>query len=271
MPLEDDVFPNEEQPLPAAVSPTVDSPGYITKSDPKEDPKEEEDDEDLERNLDIYLMTNEIGYEITKFWEDPDEIAEEILATDVAALGKRITDFVTTVRQDTDEIYRRLDYAQDDRLVMSGQLNLLRRDKCSYGRTARLMEGEARAAQEAWAQATDSTEDIGNHMVATTELAGPSRDPIHHDVSEEAGRVADVLVERDAAKSRNGKDSHDSGTCVRRTERAAREYTYPDFMKCQPLNFKGTKDCPSCTQDVPEETDNIESKSVVFLTWITEV
>ncbi|GJS16750.1 hypothetical protein Tco_0411222 [Tanacetum coccineum] len=57
MPLEDDVFPNEEQPLPAAVSPTVDSPGYITKSDPKEDPKEEEDDEDLERNLDIYLMT----------------------------------------------------------------------------------------------------------------------------------------------------------------------------------------------------------------------
>ncbi|GKE31040.1 reverse transcriptase domain-containing protein, partial [Tanacetum coccineum] len=33
----------------------------------------------------------------------------------------------------------------------------------------------------------------------------------------------------------------DQGTCVRRTERVARECTYPDFMKCQPLNFKSTK------------------------------
>ncbi|GJX69809.1 reverse transcriptase domain-containing protein [Tanacetum coccineum] len=30
-----------------------------------------------------------------------------------------------------------------------------------------------------------------------------------------------------------------SGTSVRRTEQVARECTYPDFMKCQPLNFKG--------------------------------
>ncbi|GJT39073.1 hypothetical protein Tco_0938938 [Tanacetum coccineum] len=35
--------------------------------------------------------------------------------------------------------------------------------------------------------------------------------------------VADVLVERDATRSRNGKDSHDSGTGVRRTKRAARD------------------------------------------------
>ncbi|GJX31328.1 hypothetical protein Tco_0241183 [Tanacetum coccineum] len=41
----DDMFPAEEQPLPIAVSPTADSPGYITESDPEEDP-EEDDDED---------------------------------------------------------------------------------------------------------------------------------------------------------------------------------------------------------------------------------
>ncbi|GKF25258.1 hypothetical protein Tco_0081152, partial [Tanacetum coccineum] len=45
MPREDDVLPAEEQPLPVAVSPTADSPGYIPKSDPKED-LEEDDDED---------------------------------------------------------------------------------------------------------------------------------------------------------------------------------------------------------------------------------
>ncbi|GKF04786.1 hypothetical protein Tco_0035454, partial [Tanacetum coccineum] len=44
MPPEDEVFPAEEQPLPAAASPTADSPGYVPKSDLKEDL--EEDDED---------------------------------------------------------------------------------------------------------------------------------------------------------------------------------------------------------------------------------
>ncbi|GJS36988.1 hypothetical protein Tco_0535370 [Tanacetum coccineum] len=53
--------------------------------------------------------------------------------------------------------------------------------------------------------------------------------------------VTDALAARDADRNTNGDDSHNSRTCVRRTERVARECTYPDFMKCQPLNFKGTE------------------------------
>ncbi|GJW41310.1 hypothetical protein Tco_0067155 [Tanacetum coccineum] len=49
MPPEDEVLPAEEQPLPAAVSPTADSPGYVPESDPEEDP-EEDDDEDPEED-----------------------------------------------------------------------------------------------------------------------------------------------------------------------------------------------------------------------------
>ncbi|GJZ23095.1 hypothetical protein Tco_0560554 [Tanacetum coccineum] len=56
-------------------------------------------------------LDREIGYRITNVWEDLDETVEEIPATDVAELGQRMTDFVTTVRQDTDEICRRLDDA----------------------------------------------------------------------------------------------------------------------------------------------------------------
>ncbi|GJU39886.1 hypothetical protein Tco_1192843 [Tanacetum coccineum] len=41
MPSEDEVFPAEEQPLPAVVSPTADSPGYIADSDLEEDPEED--------------------------------------------------------------------------------------------------------------------------------------------------------------------------------------------------------------------------------------
>ncbi|GJT83040.1 hypothetical protein Tco_1057382 [Tanacetum coccineum] len=46
IPLEDDhEFPAEEQPLPPIDSPTAESPGYITESDPEEDPEGYEDDE----------------------------------------------------------------------------------------------------------------------------------------------------------------------------------------------------------------------------------
>ncbi|GJU60433.1 putative reverse transcriptase domain-containing protein [Tanacetum coccineum] len=46
IPLEDEhVFPAEEQPLPPVDSPTAESPGYITESDPEEDLEEYEDDE----------------------------------------------------------------------------------------------------------------------------------------------------------------------------------------------------------------------------------
>ncbi|GKE06266.1 hypothetical protein Tco_1398284 [Tanacetum coccineum] len=55
MPLEDEVFPAEEQPLPAVVSPTADSPGYIADSDPEEDeedPKEEPKEDPEEDPID---------------------------------------------------------------------------------------------------------------------------------------------------------------------------------------------------------------------------
>ncbi|GJU17299.1 hypothetical protein Tco_1145265 [Tanacetum coccineum] len=46
IPMEDEhEFLAEEQPLPSVDSPTAESPGYVTESDPEEDPEEYEDDE----------------------------------------------------------------------------------------------------------------------------------------------------------------------------------------------------------------------------------
>ncbi|GKA82875.1 hypothetical protein Tco_0789623, partial [Tanacetum coccineum] len=53
--------------------------------------------------------------------------------------------------------------------------------------------------------------------------------------------VADALVEHDVDRSRNGNDNHDSGSDGRRRMPVARECTYTEFLKCQPLNFKGTE------------------------------
>nr|GFB27648.1 hypothetical protein [Tanacetum cinerariifolium] len=60
--------------------------------------------------------------------------------------------------------------------------------------------------------------------------------------------VTRALASRDADRNTNGDDSKNSRTGARRTERVTRECTYPDFMKCKPLNFKGTEGVVELTQ-----------------------
>nr|GEZ19585.1 reverse transcriptase [Tanacetum cinerariifolium] len=60
--------------------------------------------------------------------------------------------------------------------------------------------------------------------------------------------VTAALAARDALRSTNGDDSHNSRTGFRRTEQANGECTYTDFLKCQPLPFKGTEGVASLSQ-----------------------
>nr|GEX57687.1 hypothetical protein [Tanacetum cinerariifolium] len=64
--------------------------------------------------------------------------------------------------------------------------------------------------------------------------------------------VTAALAARDALRSTNGDDSHNSRTGVRRIERATRECTYTDFLKCQPLPFKGTEGVASLSKALKE-------------------
>ncbi|GKD04744.1 hypothetical protein Tco_1179718 [Tanacetum coccineum] len=70
------------------------------------------------------------------------------------------------VRYDTNEIYVRLDDAQDERLLMSSQLNMLRRDRHAHARTARLMETETRLSCEAWVQSMDASDTTSSEVRA---------------------------------------------------------------------------------------------------------
>nr|GEU91801.1 hypothetical protein [Tanacetum cinerariifolium] len=60
--------------------------------------------------------------------------------------------------------------------------------------------------------------------------------------------VVDALATRDADRSMNGDDNHNSRTGVRRQAPLARECTYSDFMKYKPLYFKGTEGVVELTQ-----------------------
>ncbi|GJZ33503.1 hypothetical protein Tco_0578939 [Tanacetum coccineum] len=74
--------------------------------------------------------------------------------------------------------------------------------------------------------------------------------------------VVDALAERDADRSKNGNDSHDSGTGGKRQAPHTRECTNSDFLKCQTLNFKGkcsyVELALMCDRMFPEEWDEIE-------------
>nr|GEW32820.1 hypothetical protein [Tanacetum cinerariifolium] len=338
MPSEDEVFPAEEQPLPTAVSPTTDSPGYITYSDPEEDPTDypadggddndddgssdyDEDDDDVEEDEEededeeeehlasaysippspvhrttarisipscydlaesrdtIYFPSTTIKYitsgtppllpihlptssppmllPSTSHKVDVLEVTLPPQKRLRIALGLRFEvdessstptarptrgfradyGFVGTLddeirrdpkREDTDEIYGRLDDAQDDRVLMSGQLNMLRKDRRAHAWTARLMESEARLSREAWVQSMDASDTVRAEVMSL--------------------RVANALATRDTDRSRNGKDSHDPGMGARRQASPARECTYQDFMKFKPLYFKGTEGVVELTQ-----------------------
>ncbi|GJY40551.1 hypothetical protein Tco_0427821 [Tanacetum coccineum] len=111
-------------------------------------------DNEIRRNL-----KRDVGYGIT---DTLDEIVEDMhgtpIATNVAELSQRMTDFVMTIRQDTDEIYGRLNDTQDDRSLMSGQLNMLCGDRRAHARTARFMKSEARLSREPCVHSMDTSD-----------------------------------------------------------------------------------------------------------------
>ncbi|GJY44841.1 hypothetical protein Tco_0433054 [Tanacetum coccineum] len=84
-----------------------------------------------------------------------DEILVDMLgapATNDTKLGRRMTEFAIRVRQDTDDIYVRLDDEQTERQLMAGRLNMLYRDRRAHACTALLIEREIedRISREAW-------------------------------------------------------------------------------------------------------------------------
>ncbi|GJS20469.1 hypothetical protein Tco_0449101 [Tanacetum coccineum] len=93
--------------------------------------------------------------------------------TDDTELGRRMTEFATMVRQDTYEIYGRLDEAQYARAVLSGRLNLLQTDRRFHAYTALLMKRETRLSREAWGRSMDASDTTRSEVRAlrTTVLA----------------------------------------------------------------------------------------------------
>ncbi|GJX85120.1 hypothetical protein Tco_0335894 [Tanacetum coccineum] len=103
-------------------------------------------------------LERDVSYGITDTWDEMLVDMPGAPATDDTELGRRMTEFATRVRQDTDEIYVRLDDEQTERQLMAGRLNMLYRDRRAHARTALLMEREARMSREAWGRSMDASD-----------------------------------------------------------------------------------------------------------------
>nr|GFB19528.1 hypothetical protein [Tanacetum cinerariifolium] len=174
---------------------------------------------------------------------------------------------------------------ETERQLLAGRLNILFRDRRAHTYTRHLMETEARMSREAWVRATDVSDLVHGEVMSLrtivlgqmseikelqaadrrrqTKQMAPRRTTRSTADQERINAtsvtnaqlqamidqgVTAALAARDALRSTNGDDSHNSGTGVRRTERATRECAYTDFLKCQPLPFKGTERVASLSQ-----------------------
>ncbi|GJT91881.1 putative reverse transcriptase domain-containing protein [Tanacetum coccineum] len=168
-------------------------------------------------------------------------------------------------RREIKEFYAWHQDAQDDRAAVRAEIEVLRKERLAYDRErestetrqaldrseahnkaleARITVLETQAYHHEWQR-----QDANDHATRAImqNAAKENRHNNHHHYPYDdaqlkaliAQGIADALAERVADKSRNGDDSHDSGTGGRRQTPPTRECTYSDFLICQPLNFKG--------------------------------
>ncbi|GJW83484.1 hypothetical protein Tco_0156629 [Tanacetum coccineum] len=145
----------------------------------------------------------EVGYGITDSW---DEIVETLQGAPVSTdmeLGRHMTVFETRVRQDTDEIYMRLDDVQSQRQLLAGQLNMLFKDRRAHAYTRHQMETEARLSREAWRQSMDASDLARGEVMSlrTTVLGQMSEIRELHDADRRRQSMTSEMLKKDHRRS----------------------------------------------------------------------
>ncbi|GJY38148.1 putative reverse transcriptase domain-containing protein [Tanacetum coccineum] len=226
-------------------------------------------DREIRRDLE-----RDVGYGITDSW---DEIVEAMqgtpIVTDMAEFSQRMTEFETMIRQDTDEIYTRLIEAEArmSREAWGRSMDasdLARAEVMSLRTTVLAQQSETEVVHrgnEAAEETSDSDDSVRetsgtrqsllsiteNGTKQTPDQQRPEKPNTTSVTNAQLQAMIDqgitaALAAHDA--NRNVNNNHTLGTGVGRTERTARECTYTDFLKCQPLNFKGTEGVAGLSQ-----------------------
>nr|GFA46194.1 putative reverse transcriptase domain-containing protein [Tanacetum cinerariifolium] len=268
LPSADDVFPAEEQPRPAAVSPITESPRYTADSEPEMDPEEEDGDDEKSEGDSIDCPTSRGDDDTDDDGDDlleddaNDEYKEEegIPEADMSLWKKaRFTtptggyevgeSYVAAARQIRPALTVDDSHRAEDRLI--GRLRRERR----YFRTL----------STTYTQETDETypararsEGCCTRGWTTTTTEPMTQEAINNLIAQ---RVTEALAEYETQRNSvvNGDTSHTNGTRPI-TVRPTQKCTYKDYLNCGPLKFKGTKGVIGLTQWF-ERTESVSSIS----------
>ncbi|GKC75798.1 putative reverse transcriptase domain-containing protein, partial [Tanacetum coccineum] len=191
----------------------------------------------------------EVGYRIRDAWIDLRDATEEVALTTLEGVKTRVTEHAAVQEHDTQDIYGVIDDTQGRKTQIYQRVETLVNDSQYHYETTRLLDQEALTLT--------LMQSLQGQVTALQGQQGPSGGPAQPVAPEEGGRQGNGEIDQGVTaalaacdENRAGDDSHTLGTGVRRTERVARECTYQDFIKCQPLYFKKlkkkwlTKYCP---------------------------
>nr|GEV57493.1 hypothetical protein [Tanacetum cinerariifolium] len=222
----DDEIPVEDQPLPFYASPTALSPSYVadfdTEDDPNEDPADYPTTPPLPRSPWTKVPFSQICLRRA-------QKTVRLQPPMVASIEALIAEFASAPTPPSPS--------------PSPLAPWFEARESSLATAARSMTD----VEEAWSRSKDTSMALdasirtleAQKMLPKKTTTTPMTDAAITALI--AQGVANALAEYEAHKSSgNGDDSHDSGS-GRNIERATRECTYSDFLKCQPFNFKGTE------------------------------
>nr|GEX61393.1 putative reverse transcriptase domain-containing protein [Tanacetum cinerariifolium] len=159
------------------------------------------------------LGSREVGYGIRDTWIDPTEIVPAIAPMTVGEVNTRVTELAELHEHDTHNLYALLEDAQDSRTRLS-----------------QAVHSELQTHQEQV------------QFMAPVTRQGPSTLPNNTNPNNITPESIQAMIDQALLQnSTNGDGSISSYEYNRRNVQIARPCFYADFMKCQPLNFKGTK------------------------------
>nr|GEW53642.1 hypothetical protein [Tanacetum cinerariifolium] len=201
----------------------------------------------------------EVGYGIRDTWIDPAKAVPKMAPMTLEKVNTRVTELAKLHEHDTQDLYALLKDAQDDRTHISHRVSmdsqrvdLLMGDRMTIQEIVWIVEEEAYAAREVWAQLVGLNqtslhelqtlrEQINHGTGNKTRIDSTTPNtytPPHHMTSESVQAMIDQALLKNSTNGDGSQSSHEDNP---RHVQTTRPCCYADFMKCHPLNFKGNE------------------------------
>nr|GEV61404.1 hypothetical protein [Tanacetum cinerariifolium] len=169
------------------------------------------------------------------------QASEHMMMTSIEEVNLRINYQEQVRRQESEDFYTQLYDTRTDRIDIRLEIDVVRCQRTAYEKELH----ECQSAEDLAVRQIDTVEDTDSScyriMHVTRQGANNAITP------ESIQTMIDRAIQRNSTHTQDDA-SQSLGGGLRRPVQPARVCSYTDFMKCQPLNFKGTKGIFSLSQ-----------------------